>query len=280
MVMDRTPLRFYRIARGFSLIELLVVIGIVAILVGILMPTLSAARDNARAVVCGNNMRQLGIGFAVAIDESPGHRYPARQVNVAAYNPQHVADGFTQSWINTTSKYFSVAIETLAKCPSDQSPFFTEETLGCQGMFRQVSYGVNPYASLNGGVINEPQHSFVTDMHEVDRPSAFVGMGELTQYTPRFAVADYINTPGLVAEAITDEDPNGSTTDLAFEMTVGVKLHDNAAPNWLFLDGHVERLGRTDVIALPEVTGAKAPLTDPYTVYPWTKNLLHPVVSR
>lgn len=266
--------------RGFSLIELLVVMGIVSILVGILMPTLSAARENARAVVCGNNMRQIGIGFALAIDDSPGHRYPARQINTALYDPEHVANGFTQSWINTTSEYFSVAIETLAKCPSDYSPFWTEETPGCAGMFRQVSYGVNPYASLSGGIVNEPQHQFVTDMHEIKRPSSFIGLGELPQSSPRFAVADYINTPGLVAEAILDDDPSERVTDEAFEVAIGANLRDNQSPNWLFLDGHVERLGRPDVISLPEAVGSSDPLADHYGDYPWVVNLLHPVVAR
>ncbi len=55
--------------RGFSLVELLVVIAVVAILVALLFPALSRARDQARDLACLNNHRQFGIAFgAYAVD--------------------------------------------------------------------------------------------------------------------------------------------------------------------------------------------------------------------
>ena len=48
---------------GFTLIELLVVISIVALLVAILLPALSQAREAARRVVCGSNLRQHGVAL-------------------------------------------------------------------------------------------------------------------------------------------------------------------------------------------------------------------------
>jgi prepilin-type N-terminal cleavage/methylation domain-containing protein len=46
--------------RGFSLLELIVVISITTLLMGLLMPTLSSVRENARRVICGANQRQFG----------------------------------------------------------------------------------------------------------------------------------------------------------------------------------------------------------------------------
>jgi type II secretory pathway pseudopilin PulG len=48
---------------GFSLVELLVVIGIIMILIGLLTPTISRSRAQAKTIVCRNQLRQLGVAL-------------------------------------------------------------------------------------------------------------------------------------------------------------------------------------------------------------------------
>lgn len=70
---------------GFTLIELLVVIGIIAILAGLLLPSLSRAKERAKSAMCLNNLKQMGLSLIMYADENEVYP-PGRQAGVTQWD--------------------------------------------------------------------------------------------------------------------------------------------------------------------------------------------------
>lgn len=84
---------------GFTLVELLVVIGIIALLVGILLPSLAKARESSNAIKCAANLRSIGQGLAIYVSENKqtfpaAYIYAGQQIENGSQTPDAAINGY------------------------------------------------------------------------------------------------------------------------------------------------------------------------------------------
>jgi len=119
--------------RAFTLVELLTVIGVIAVLAGLLLPMLKTAKESARKAYCVNNLKQIGIGLTSYSDSFDGAAPPF------SYSSSHLAhadfafidgawDGLGTAWRNGF-----IGSAKIFYCPSDRMAFYSAEKGGYNG---------------------------------------------------------------------------------------------------------------------------------------------------
>jgi len=95
----------YRLSRnGFTLVELLVVIGIIALLISVLLPALNSARKQADRVKCLSALRQIGNAYAMYTNDNQGYLPVAQHLWASSYITGAAADR-DKRWHDFISKY-------------------------------------------------------------------------------------------------------------------------------------------------------------------------------
>jgi prepilin-type N-terminal cleavage/methylation domain-containing protein/prepilin-type processing-associated H-X9-DG protein len=136
--------------RGFTLVELLVVIGIIAVLVAILLPVMNKAREAAKGTQCLSNLRQLGQRFEIYFATNKDAVYPPSKDLANTWLWPHVIFGIHPTDASSTTAGKGVGI---LYCPKDPLQWNTGKKEPTKGDINagNFSYGYNAMG-LGGGL--------------------------------------------------------------------------------------------------------------------------------
>lgn len=127
-----------RIRNGFTLVELLVVIGIIALLVSILLPALNKARAQANSVKCLSNLKQLGLACTLYMTESKGV-LPPLQYSGKFYDSQWMSGMIARKFLSPAADGSPTGV---LNCPSGVNEIITDLYVIPKTQTSDMGYGL------------------------------------------------------------------------------------------------------------------------------------------
>src|ERR1051326_9536670 len=103
--------------RGFSLVELMVVIGIVTILLALLLPVITRVQERSRQLKCAAHLQQLGIGLQNYATNNHGW-YPGWSAYHAYHDPDAPGSDPGLGWMEVMEPYYAKVPSGMYDCPS------------------------------------------------------------------------------------------------------------------------------------------------------------------